>query len=229
MINSISKLVDNQRGSVINVALLILILIFLIGIGLHKISTTDIKIASNLKTQTTTFYEAEAALEGASEVLEQNIACPTGFKDKIGTGTDGLPNNWENIEGVVVITDLDFWRNDKSNVDDPVDGNLEDVLADPANVVFNSPYIHAYFPPDYDGSEEMEHTNISIGGVTRFTTGSAIQMAAGYEGLGKGAAAGGATMAYDILVRRYGAEGSAALHTIQWNHILGLGGSCKYN
>ena len=70
----------NQRGSVINVALLILILIFLIGIGLHKISTTDIKIASNIKTATTTFYETESGLDAAAELLEQNIACPVGFE-----------------------------------------------------------------------------------------------------------------------------------------------------
>jgi hypothetical protein len=75
----------------------------------------------------------------------------------------------------------------------------------------------------------MEHTNISIGGVTRFSTGSAIQMAAGYEGLGKGAGAGGATIIYDVLVRRYGANGSEAFHAIQWIHKLGLGGPCKYN
>ena len=43
------RVMNNQRGSVINVALLILILIFLVGIGLHKISTTDIKISSNLR------------------------------------------------------------------------------------------------------------------------------------------------------------------------------------
>jgi len=233
MMNSTSKILDNQKGSVINVALLILILIFLVGIGLHKISRTDIKIATNLKTQTTTFYEAEAALEAASEVLEQNIACPTGFDDT-ATATDGLPGGWENIEGVVVVTDLAFWRNDPDDVDDPQNyPNFANALANPTNTsladdISETFKIHAFYPTDYDGSEDMEHTNISIGGVTRFSTGSAIQMAAGYEGLGKGAGAGGATIAYDVLVRRYGTNGSEALHTIQWIHKLGLGGSCNY-
>ena len=53
-------------------------------------------------------------------------------------------------------------------------------------------------------------------------------MAAGYEGLGKGAAAGGGSILYDIYAMRYGDNGSAALHTIQWVHLLGLGGNCKY-
>ena len=49
MLNGLQRTFRNQNGSEINVALLILILIFLIGIGLHKISTTDVKIASNIK------------------------------------------------------------------------------------------------------------------------------------------------------------------------------------
>ena len=59
---------SNQHGSVINVALLILILIFLIGIGLSKMSTTDIKIANNIKQDMATFYEADAALEATGRV-----------------------------------------------------------------------------------------------------------------------------------------------------------------
>ena len=225
MTSALLKIVDNQRGSVINVALLILILIFLIGIGLHKISTTDIKIATNIKTKTTTFYEAEAGLEAASEALEQNVVCPTGFKDT-DTGTDGLPAGWENIEGVLMVTDLEFWHNDPDEVDDPA--GLPDPAGALAGTYILPDVIHAYYPPDYDGSEEMEHTNISVGGVTRFSTGSAIQMAAGYEGLGKGSGAGGASIVYDIMVRRYGNDRSTALHTIRWVHKIGLGGICIY-
>ena len=69
-------IINNNRGSVINVALLILILIFLVGIGLSKISTTDIKIAGNMKTAAETFYEADAGLDAASELAELNVVCP---------------------------------------------------------------------------------------------------------------------------------------------------------
>jgi hypothetical protein len=53
-------------------------------------------------------------------------------------------------------------------------------------------------------------------------------MAAGYEGLGKGAGAGGASIIYDVYVQRYGDENSEGLHTIEWVHKLGFGGSCQY-
>ena len=220
---------NNSRGSVINVALLILILIFLVGLGLHKMSTTDVKISTNMKTQATTFYGAEAGLEAASELAELNALC-TGFSDT-DTGIDGLPTGWENIEGVLMVTDLDLWNNASNaiptEVGDPA--GFPDLAGALAGTYTLPDFIDAYYPPDYDGSEEMEHTNISIGGETRFATGSAIQMAAGYEGLGRGSAVGGGNIVFDILVRRYGNERSTALHTIQWVHKIGvLGSICNY-
>ena len=212
------KIIDNQRGSVINVALLILILIFLVGIGLNKISTTDIKISRNMKTAAETFYETEAGLEAASELVELNIPCPLGFLDNTETG---VPAGWEKIEGTIMVTNLNLWRNEV--VGDPA-GNPDPAL--PTAL----PDIDAFYPPDYDGgvNPEAPHTNISVGGRGRFARGSAIQMAAGYEGLGKGAAAGGASFIYDIMVRSYGADNSEAQHMIQWIHLLGLGGACEY-
>lgn len=216
-------MVHNQRGSVINVALLILILIFLVGIGLHKISTTDIKIASNIKTATTTFYEAEKGLEEMSELLEQNIACPTGFTDSVETPVP-LPGDWEVIDGVFMVTDVKFWRLE------PDDAGVPEGNPDPDSPGTLDADIVAYYPADYQGDQEPDraHTNFSVGGGTRYSTGSAIQMAAGYEGLGKGSAAGGASIIYDIYTMRYGEDGSEALHTIQWIHKLGLGSTCNY-
>ena len=200
--------INNQNGSVINVALLILILIFLIGIGLHKISTTDVKIASNIKTDTTTFYAAESGLDAASELLELNANCPIGFKDT-------------NIEGKIMATNLIFWLNDHANDPNPYrpDGTFDNTLAD------------AYYPIGADRTEDStdEYTNLSIGGGVRFSKGSAVQAAAGYEGLGKGSAGGGATALYDIFVYQHGQNKSSAKHYIQWGHKIGVSVDiCKY-
>ena len=53
--------IGNQIGSVINIALLILILLTLLGISFAELSTTDIKIAGNDRTAKMAFYAAEAA------------------------------------------------------------------------------------------------------------------------------------------------------------------------
>ena len=229
--DKIRKIVMNQRGSVINVALLILILIFLIGIGLHKISTTDIKIASNIKTATTTFYETESGLDAASELLEQNIACPVGFSDTDDT-VDNLRSEWEIIEGQIMVKNLRFWRNESAG--DPAidrdDTTFSSAAAGLPDRADEYPGIDAYYPPDFDPATNPDAplTTISVGGAARFSKGSAIQMAAGYEGLGKGAGAGGASIIYDVYVQRYGAENSEGLHTIEWVHKLGFGGTCQY-
>jgi len=216
-------IISNQRGSVINVALLILILIFLVGIGLNKISTTDIKIASNMKTDTTTFYEAEAGLDAISELIELNVECPTGFTDT-PTGTDLLPTGWERIEGAFIVTDRIFWSN--LTAEDPKDDG-DATTTDDRNPVTN-PNIMAYYVGDpelvdYPLDFTKPHTSFSAGGPTRFARGSAIQMAAGYEGMGKGAAGGGANIKYDVFTMRYGKNRSESLHLIQWIHILGIG------
>ena len=44
-------------------------------------------------------------------------------------------------------------------------------------------------------------------------------MAAGYEGLGKGAAAGGASIIYDVYARRIGINNTSSTHFMQWVHL----------
>jgi len=207
--NKMTHIVANTRGSVINVALLILVMLFLFGVALSQLSTTDIKIARNMKTDTTTFYEAEAGLETMSELLEQNLACALGFvDDDNGTTGSRTISNWI----MVPNASLKFWDNVSAD-------NLKDSVA----------AYDAYYPFDHaDNGTEPETTFITAGGVTRYSKGAAIQMAAGYEGLGKGAASGGANIAYDIYARRIGPDNSDALVTIQWIHLIGMGGDCEY-
>ena len=161
-----------------------------------------------------------------------------GFNNTPGVGVDGdgLPDTsthkWERIEGTFIVTDLAFWRDDTAGAEDPTVFDADDATDDRDPMINTN--IIAYYVGDPDLSDypldlDKPHTSFSLGGPTRFSTGSAIQMAAGYEGMGKGAAAGGASIRYDIFTKRYGYENSEALHMIEWIHILGLGGACNYN
>jgi hypothetical protein len=214
---------SNQHGSVINVALLILILIFLIGIGLSKMSSTDIKIASNIKQDMTTFYEADAALEATGELIEQNLACITGFddtSDKDRKGVD-LPVGEEIISGMFYVSNMNFSHDqrDEAYIPDP----------DPAETPVPPGKLlpDFYYPADY-GDPDKPHASIKVGGTSRFSKGSAIQMAAGYEGLGKGAAAGGASIIYDVYARRIGLKNTSSIHFMQWVHLIKPSGGCNF-
>ena len=220
MKKSLLPIFSNQHGSVINVALLILILIFLIGIGLSKMSTTDIKIANNIKQDMATFYEADAGLEATGEMIEQNLACITGFTDT-PTGTDGLPNGHEIIGGMFYVNAVDFAFNKrKKGVRPGIDMNAVD--ADGELIV------DFFYPPDPAMDLGDPHTTISVGGATRFSKGSAIQMAAGYEGLGKGSGAGGASIIYDVYAQRIGINNTSSLHYMQWVHLIKPSPGCNF-
>jgi hypothetical protein len=83
-----------------------------------------------------------------------------------------------------------------------------------------------YFPSGYTAGEP--HTNLTVGGVTVLAAGGAIQMAAGYEGKGKGAPSGGAHIVYDINAEHLGRFNSKALVQLQWRHVVGQEGACIY-
>ena len=85
----------------------------------------------------------------------------------------------------------------------------------------------------YDASTEPFVDNepfalIKVGGLTQAKTGSALQMAAGYLGLGQGAAGGGTQLTYNINVRQRGRNGSESVVCVQYVHILGSTGACNY-
>jgi hypothetical protein len=217
---------SNQHGSVINVALLILILIFLIGIGLSKMSTTDIKIANNIKQDTATFYEADASLEAAAELIEQNLGCITGFSD---TGSDGF----EIIGGQFYVNNLRFGHNERKRGVRPFADNTATygeeypVEFPSGDELENELIADFYFPPNY-GEDTDPHTTISMGGASRFSKGSAIQMAAGYEGLGKGAGAGGGSIIYDVYAERIGINNTSSTHFMQWVHLIKPSTGCNF-
>jgi len=109
--------------------------------------------------------------------------------------------------GNVAVDVPDFWLN--LSADKPSDTNRD-----------------FYFPSGYNPGKP--HTNITVGGNTALSTGGAIQMAAGYEGKGKGAAAGGVHIAYDIVSGHDGSFNSKAVVRLQWRHVIGQEGPCLY-
>ena len=215
---------SNQHGSVINIALLILILIFLIGIGLSKMSTTDIKIANNIKQDMTTFYEADASLEAAAELIEQNLACLIGFDDTANAGADR-----EIIGGIFYVNNLNFSHNERKKGARPGLDPMADDGGSPPTLL-----VDFFYPADLDQTLTLEeygeipHTNISVGGASRFSKGSAIQMAAGYEGLGKGSAAGGGSIIFDVYAERIGINNTSSTHFMQWVHLIKPSPGCNF-
>ncbi|MCI5125049.1 MAG: hypothetical protein D3925_11375 [Candidatus Electrothrix sp. AR5] len=69
---------------------------------------------------------------------------------------------------------------------------------------------------------------IKIGGETKAKKGSALEMSAGYLGLGQGIAGGGTELVYNINVRQRGRNGSESVLCVRYAHVLGDEGNCNY-
>lgn len=215
----------NENGFVMVASLLILLVLTLLGIAVNQNSETEWRIAMNDRLQKETFYRADAASELAAEVLEQSIAClgfPNSDEGKVlvGYNTDD-PNDPYNV--YIEPHEEGFWRYyAPDGVKMPNDQKGE------RQMVFPAVLVGGVF--DRTRTNARSHANINIGGNTRIASGAAIQMAAGYEGLGQGISMGGASLVYSINVRQVDpVNGGEAAVCVQYGHIMGTAGVCNSN
>jgi hypothetical protein len=130
--------------------------------------------------------------DGATELATELIEQnieETGFDTPV-IGTGGL----------ITVTSLDFGLNEIELATTASDTNRDFFL--PSGYVADQP-----------------HTNFTVGGRVEFVPGSAIEMAAAYEGRGKSAAQGGTQIIYDVVTQRVGTLNSEAIVRIQWRHV----------
>ncbi len=211
----IKNLAGNENGSALIFAILILAALTIIAISSNKTSTVEVKVASNDKVYKQAFYEADGGTEVGRELLEQNIACATGFPSDdfyIGAAAPFLKVNKQAFYLNTVEPDQDY----PADSDAP---NLETRWD--------------FYYPDTDDTDNGEnfnipHTKVKTFGNTELSTGSAIQMVAGYEGKGKSAAGGGAQIVYNLYSRHQGPQTSQVTIMINYRHVIGLEGNCSY-
>jgi hypothetical protein len=193
---------NNSNGGVTIAALLILAVLTIIGISSISTSNIEVQIATNDKVHKMAFYAADGGSELGTELLELNIACASGFTSDNLAVTDD-----------VTVVDRDFWMQN----DEPKDGS-DNVIPYPSNTERDILINNA----------AGTNTNLSIFGVTALGVGGAIEMAAGYEGKGKGAAGGGVSLLYQIFSQHLGLADSESVVAIEWRHNIGSEGTCMY-
>ena len=196
---------DNHRGSALVVALLMLVVLTLIGISATTTTTFELQIAGNDKLYKRAFYAADGATEMGGELIEQNIedrdwekVDGSGQLSPTGTEIDGS-NPY--FRGNVRIESANPYMNREPMDGIPTDANRDVVY--PRSVADSEP-----------------HTNIKAVGNTTLSTGSAVQLIAGYEGKGKGAAGGGAWITYDVRAERRDVSNTDVRIRLGWRHVL---------
>ena len=182
----------------------------------NRNTSTELLIAGNDRSWKESFYQADGGIEIAQEILEQNLACislPGGFEiTTFAAPHDQAPNDrsgGSQIDDLAYITpdSLNLWKKILTPIGTipiPGDDNTSRDIVVP-----------------WDYLEGEPHTNIRLAGDIKLTTGAAIQMAAGYEGKGKGISAGGTYLVYDIVSHHLGKNNSEARIGIKYRHIIG--------
>lgn len=196
------KLNNNEEGSITVLALILLALLTLLGISATTTSNIEVQIAGNEDRHKRALYEADGGTEVGFEMLEQNIACPNGFT----TFDQGL--GYLSISTDVRSFTKAFWLQETEPTGDYPSDAVRDIR------IYNT--------------DTGPHTNLSIYGSTQLSTGSAIQMVAGYEGKGKGAGGGGAYILYNVYSQHQGSHNSRSTVMSQWRHLVGQEGACNY-
>ncbi len=195
-----SSTFNNEDGSMIVIVLLLLAVLSIVGISAVNTSNLDREIVGNNVRYQTAFYEADGGVEAGIELVEQDI----------------YERTWTaySIEGTLGIMTSGFCMNRDDDVGiDPIpsDTNQDVVIPDSALDTSGTPYTVIAGVP---------HTNLKFVGSSRLSTGSAIQLAAGYEGKGKGVGSGGAWIIYDIRAYHQGALNTSAKVALKWRHVM---------
>ncbi len=190
--------VSNENGSAIVMALVVLVVLTILGIVASRTSTIELLIAGNDVRNKLSFYAASGGTEAGIELVEQDI----------------YERNWPagSTNGGVGIFTGDLCMNDSSNTPNAVPSDTNQDAVIPLGAINTG--------PPFSVIASVPHTNLKIVGNTALSTGSAIQLAAGYEGKGKGLAGAGAWIMYDIRSHRQDAFNSTARIYQQWRHVM---------
>lgn len=194
--------VRGERGFVLVLALIVLLLLTIIGISATNLTNIELQIAGNDKVHKETFYRADAGTELGIRLTYDNAVC---VQVRSGFEEDGATPTVRTFAGVRV-EDLDF--------------SIPHTLAS-VNISDTNRAI-AYYPGGTINDAEP-HTNLLLQGETKYSAGSGLQMVSGYEGLGASAAAGGSHVEYEIISQHSGIQNSETIINLGWRistHIV---------
>ncbi len=221
MMNKMRMPFNNETGSVLLIAMLVLIMITLIGIAATTTSSVEVQISGNEKFAKMAFHGADGGTETAISLIEENCSCPEGFADPPNSlyNPDFLDPDGAIVLGQVIIPDGNeaFYQNEAADYTRPTPGQRDSYF---------------YYPGDTGApppNANQLHVNQTYNSAVQLGEGAGAGQNTGYDGLGRSAAAGGGERIYDLPAQRMGLADCETCVRIQWVHKIGLEGTCTYN
>ena len=202
---------NTEGGFVLVWALLLMVVLLILGVSGIGTSIYESQMTANDALHKQSFYQADGGSNVAAQLIEENVSCPIGFTDSGSNSTT--------INGNVLVSSLNLYNNTV-----PTGG-----IPTPPVANTNRDAFYFYSAADPTGtSTTAVRTNIKVYGTPAAVPGGPLEMAAGYEGRGKGLPGGGGSINYDTYSQYMNVRQSQSVVYILWQHMVGYEGICNY-
>jgi len=211
----LSSPVNNEGGFILVTSMFMLMVLVIVGVAANTTTTVEIQVAGNERAYKTALYQSDGGVENGAEILEQNLACPVGFKDlNLANPLEPVVEDGMLIIGNARVVFLAFSQNTVTEMwyqpDMP-----EDTLRD------------IYIPYNYQETG-APHANLTVAGKSITPEGSSRLEASGYERAGKSAGSHGTHMRFHVVANYVGPGNNESTVYLQWRHVIGMEGDCNY-
>ena len=203
-----TDMVTNERGSLLVIALIVLMMLTLIGIAITTTASLELQIAGNDRLHKTAFYKADGGTEIGYQLLEQNLGCASGFSTDEITGSGSTQT--------VKVVNTAFWQNLDADIPD-------ETLTDTGDPSF----VHFFFPSGYTA----EHAPIPIlpwAATPICLRAAPSRWSAATRARARAPAPAGRTFCMTCTPSTSGVVNSQSIIKVQWRHVIGQEGACNY-
>lgn len=188
---------QDNRGFILPIALMILVILSLLGSAAIVTTTTDMEIAGNEKQYQMAFYTADGGADLAPRVIRDTIDA---YDEPAYTGS-----------GVSVRNGfLDELLNFATSYND---GSTDSPLNNPDIQISNLTTTHTV------------SIDVDTNPTTIIMPGGGVEFGSGFEGIGGGASSGGTATLYTIESLSQGSTNSSSTIEGQYIYVFGIGGS----
>ncbi|WP_136808423.1 PilX N-terminal domain-containing pilus assembly protein [Desulfosediminicola flagellatus] len=188
----------DERGFILVISLLILLIVSFLGIMATKSTITEIMISGNDRVHKQTFYQADGGTELAQHLLFQNQICLDSGNGFSKTATID-ENDVAILNGSILVSNLGFANSRPSDV---------------AGSISDSTRFFTYYP-DATIDDSAAHTNFLNTSRVIPLPGSSQAMISGYDRPGLSSTSGTAKL-FTIASQHHGQQNSESTLKVRW-------------
>lgn len=208
MDKSAHRIIKNEQGMALVICLMIMVVMALIATGVTTNSTVEIKISGNQRNKAVSFNNADVGTGITPEIIEQNLDAVSWESSDSGWNATHTPQAYlfltadNNGDGT---NDMSIFVN-------------EDPKYNPAHKIAFSTLTSTPLTGEIEITGDAS-SSVDLSKTGGLAAGNAMQMAAGYEGLGKGAGGGGYHAYYLCDSTGFAGNNTTTANELYYRHV----------